>query len=173
MSELPDNGTHTCHENCERCKTPIISKSEMKRIATLDPQRAADELERLKRRISELEHDLESARMKANELGDELQRVKSAIERRLKSDETIMTPKCLVCFSLNPDRAHIKTKGSGGSFDDWNIMLLCRFCHQEQHKIGIITFIEKYDSVKTYVESKGWEIVSINNFKRLIRKPTS
>ena len=77
---------------------------------------------------------------------------------------------CIVCGANNPDKAHIKTKGSGGSNDSNNIMLLCRVCHVEQHKIGIITFIEKYESVKENLKTKGWEIVSVNGFKRLVRK---
>jgi 5-methylcytosine-specific restriction endonuclease McrA len=78
--------------------------------------------------------------------------------------------KCLACGSANTERAHIKSRGSGGSDDAWNIMALCRKDHQEQHKIGIITFIEKYPEVKTYVEQNGWQIDNVNSFKRLVRK---
>lgn len=78
--------------------------------------------------------------------------------------------RCLVCQRANPDRAHVKTRGSGGGDQEWNIMDLCRVHHTEQHKIGIITFAEKYKTVKGYLEKSGWEIVSINGFRRLIRK---
>jgi hypothetical protein len=76
---------------------------------------------------------------------------------------------CIICGKSNADKAHIKTKGSGGPDDDSNIMFLCRIHHVEQHKIGIITFIEKYPSVKKTIEAKGWEIVLINGFKKLRR----
>lgn len=77
---------------------------------------------------------------------------------------------CLVCGRTNVDRCHIKTKGSGGSDQDQNIMLLCREHHVEQHKIGVITFIEKHPQVMAYIETMGWEIIGINSFKRLVRK---
>jgi len=77
---------------------------------------------------------------------------------------------CMVCGKTNVDRCHIKTKGSGGGDDEQNIILLCREHHVEQHKIGIITFIEKHPDVKTYVEQNGWQIDNVNSFKRLVRK---
>ena len=43
--------------------TDIISKSEMKRVATVDPQKAADELMKLRQRVAELEK--ENADLKA------------------------------------------------------------------------------------------------------------
>lgn len=38
---------------------PIASKSEMKRVATLDPQKAAEELERLREEVRRLREGLE------------------------------------------------------------------------------------------------------------------
>jgi hypothetical protein len=77
---------------------------------------------------------------------------------------------CIVCGQPGAERHHIKTRGSGGTDDEWNIMYLDRRHHQEVHQIGIITFTEKYEVVRRYLELNGWEIVSINNFKRLIRR---
>ena len=42
--------------------TEIKSKSEMKRLATLNPEKAVEELERLRRRCDSLEQVLESVR---------------------------------------------------------------------------------------------------------------
>lgn len=77
---------------------------------------------------------------------------------------------CLVCGRRPVEEHHIKTRGSGGVDDDWNIMLLDRKCHQEVHQIGVITFIEKYPQVRAYIETMGWEIIGVNSFKRLVRK---
>ena len=78
--------------------------------------------------------------------------------------------KCLVCQDPQTDKCHIKSKGSGGTSDDWNIMNLCRLHHVEQHKIGIITFIKKYSEVQNDLALKGWVIVNEFNKERLRRK---
>jgi len=77
---------------------------------------------------------------------------------------------CLVCLSKTIDRAHVKTKGSGGTWDDWNIMPLCRIHHIQQHRIGIVTFALKYPQVLEHLEQKGWEIQDQFGRKRLVRK---
>jgi 5-methylcytosine-specific restriction endonuclease McrA len=76
---------------------------------------------------------------------------------------------CLVCKKINPDRAHVKTRGSGGGDEEWNIMPLCREHHVEQHKIGIVTFAEKYKAVKAYLEKHGWTIIEDPGRKKLVR----
>ena len=65
---------------------------------------------------------------------------------------------CLICGKSPVDKCHIKSKGSGGSTKSFNIVLLCRFHHQEQHKIGILTFIDKYSLFKNELKLKGWEM---------------
>lgn len=80
-------------------------------------------------------------------------------------------PKCLVCGHPEVDRAHIKTKGSGGDEDPSNMMQLCRTHHVEQHKIGIVTFTLKYWSVRKYLFANGWEIVSQDRRHRLMKAP--
>jgi 5-methylcytosine-specific restriction endonuclease McrA len=74
---------------------------------------------------------------------------------------------CLVCGHHEVDRAHIKTRGAGGSDKRWNIMELCRVCHTEQHKIGLIKFILKYPDVKTALERKGWTLERVFGRTRL------
>lgn len=64
--------------------------------------------------------------------------------------------RCLICRKL-ADRHHIKTRGSGGTDDDFNIALLCRQHHQEIHRAGLTTFAEKYPRFKEYLLSNGWE----------------
>lgn len=70
--------------------------------------------------------------------------------------EKTKAKKCLVCQWKDVDAAHIKTKGSGGSDDEWNLMPLCRKHHSEQHALGIITFSKKYFFVAMYLEENGW-----------------
>jgi hypothetical protein len=76
---------------------------------------------------------------------------------------------CLICNSVNVDKCHIKTKGSGGSNEEFNIIYLCRVHHQEQHKTGIVTFVEKYQQVKDEIEAKGWVIRDLFGRKKLER----
>jgi hypothetical protein len=52
--------------------------------------------------------------------------------------------------------AHIGSYGASRIDAEWNIMPLCVGHHNEQGKIGILTFIKKYPRVKSYIENKGW-----------------
>lgn len=78
--------------------------------------------------------------------------MKKDIHQKIKSQ------RCLVCNSVQVDVAHIKTKGSGGFDEEWNLMPLCRIHHTEQHKIGIVTFAIKYYSVHEHLAENGWSI---------------
>ena len=62
---------------------------------------------------------------------------------------------CIIC-SKKADRAHIKTRGSGGSDDAWNLMSLCRMHHTEQHASGWFKFANKYPIVMKELEFQGW-----------------
>jgi hypothetical protein len=66
---------------------------------------------------------------------------------------------CVICGVSPADKCHIKSKGSGGCAAKWNIVSLCRACHQLQHRIGIITFYYKYPEFSNALEEKGWELV--------------
>lgn len=80
--------------------------------------------------------------------------------------ESFYEKSCLVCGKFGCDPAHIKTKGSGGDDEKNNLMPLCRIHHIEQHKIGIVTFIKKYQSVYSYVERLGYQI---NSYNKLVK----
>lgn len=72
-----------------------------------------------------------------------------------------MQGQCLACGRTGiMDRCHIKTKGSGGPDEPWNIILLCRLHHVEQHKIGIITFVSRYEVIWTQLKKHGWYFLS-------------
>lgn len=72
----------------------------------------------------------------------------------------IKSMKCLVCGSPHVDVAHVKTRGSGGNDNLWNLMPLCRRDHSLQHSMGIISFSQKYISVSTYLQDNGWDLVN-------------
>lgn len=79
-----------------------------------------------------------------------------------------MAISCLVCGRIPTDRAHVKTKKSGGTMNEWNLMPLCRSCHQTQHRIGIRTFVKAYPSVQAFLTALGWEwIESPGGYLRL------
>ena len=66
---------------------------------------------------------------------------------------------CIIC-GLDSERQHMKTRGSGGSDHDYNIMLVCREHHVECHKIGLKTFIDKHN-LKGYMQLKKWEFFDV------------
>lgn len=67
---------------------------------------------------------------------------------------------CEVCGDVGADRHHIRTRKSGGSDDEFNLINLCRKHHSELHYIGTTTFCEKYPRAMEVVLSKGWEFVN-------------
>jgi hypothetical protein len=79
-----------------------------------------------------------------------------AMYKDITSHQKIKSLPCLVCGSKEVDVCHVKSRGSGGGDDVWNLMPLCRTHHAEQHQIGILTFVEKYLSVAFYLFENGW-----------------
>ena len=78
---------------------------------------------------------------------------------------------CQAChFWGHRDRCHILSKGSGGPDDDWNILLMCRDCHQTQHQIGILTFLDKHAHLWTILEDRGFELWLVGDSRKLINK---
>lgn len=68
--------------------------------------------------------------------------------------------RCIISGELGPDRHHIKTKKSGGSDEETNLMPLSRKYHVEVHTMGMVRFSRKYPQVKVWLESNGWEFSS-------------
>lgn len=70
-----------------------------------------------------------------------------------------MNGQCIACSKRGQiDRAHIRSKGAGGSWDDENILYLCRECHRRQHALGWYRFTRKFPSVAEALDAKGWKI---------------
>lgn len=67
---------------------------------------------------------------------------------------------CIACKITNGiiDIHHIKTRGSGGGDDPWNILPLCRKCHQLWHHIGWNKFLNEYPDVYKYMKDLGWNV---------------
>lgn len=77
---------------------------------------------------------------------------------------------CVACGVYGvQDRAHVKSRKSGGTWDDFNIILLCRKHHVESHNIGWVKFVSKFPNVELELNKKGWVIESLFGRVRLIR----
>lgn len=76
---------------------------------------------------------------------------------------------CVICGRIPSDRAHIKTRGSGGKNQEFNLIRLCREHHSEQHNIGFVSFSEKYPVIRMLLKLKGWRITDVFGVKKLER----
>lgn len=77
--------------------------------------------------------------------------------------------RCIVCGHTPADRAHIKSKGSGGSWGDANIVPLCRAHHIQQHWKGWPEFVDLYPDLKEHLEKMGWEVIQMRGRRKLVR----
>jgi hypothetical protein len=77
---------------------------------------------------------------------------------------------CVACgyFGI-VDRAHIKSKGAGGTMDESNILLFCRGCHATQHRLGFRLMCERFPSVAAALKEKGWKFVNEFGRSKLVR----
>lgn len=66
---------------------------------------------------------------------------------------------CLACGRRPAVPAHVKSKGSGGPDEPFNLIPLCNRCHIEtQHRHGWMYFLKRFPHVKDHLESFGWEV---------------
>lgn len=72
---------------------------------------------------------------------------------------------CLVCATTTQQRTyhHVKSRGSGGGDEAWNLLSLCLRCHNEIHKLGINSFAKKYPQFKRWLVNNNWEQCPITN----------
>lgn len=83
------------------------------------------------------------------------QKPKRKVDRKLlvqvrKSD-------CSVCGKKGPnDASHIKSRGSGGPDEPWNIVSHCRLCHIKWGRLGWKKFIEKHPAFGMKLIGMGW-----------------
>ncbi len=64
--------------------------------------------------------------------------------------------RCDICGMKPVDPAHIKTRGSGGPDEHWNLMSLCRVHHTEQGQLGFYKMAKKYPFFAQMIAGKGW-----------------
>ncbi len=83
-----------------------------------------------------------------------------------------MRKECLVAHNCEGviDRAHLKTRGSGASWDEEMWVYLCRKHHTEQGAIGFNNFLRKYPIVEIILDAKGWEIQRLFGVQKLRKK---
>lgn len=74
--------------------------------------------------------------------------------------ERVKSESCWICGRGPCDPSHIKTRGSGGPDEPWNVVPKCRFHHTEWGQLGAISFCAKYPAFALRLISLGWEIHS-------------
>lgn len=78
---------------------------------------------------------------------------------------------CQACGQVRQlDKCHIKSKGAGGGNQDWNIVLMHRGCHIDQHRLGWKRFSEKFPAIQRILEEKGWTFQELFGRVRLVRR---
>lgn len=87
-----------------------------------------------------------------------------------QAQQALIKKQCSVCGKFDVDRCHIKTKGSGGTWDADNILFMCRQHHTEQHQIGWVKFLTKYPNIEWELNEKGWMVESLFGRVRLVRR---
>lgn len=75
----------------------------------------------------------------------------------------VRAQKCVCCMGRGRTQTtptevdHIKTRGSGGGDQPWNLIPLCRHCHSRRHQRGINTFIDHEPGYRAWMIIMGWE----------------
>nr|BFD58939.1 hypothetical protein CKG001_10460 [Bdellovibrio sp. CKG001] len=73
---------------------------------------------------------------------------------------------CMACGKPPPSEVHhVKTVGSGGGDDPWNLLPLCVECHKTGrvawHSVkGPREFLLTYPHVYDYLRKQGWELLN-------------
>lgn len=65
---------------------------------------------------------------------------------------------CVICGRLASEKHHIKTVGSGGTDDEWNLLPICRYDHARIHAIGLKKVVEKCPGLEAWLVAQGWEL---------------
>lgn len=70
---------------------------------------------------------------------------------------TIKLQPCIVCGARPVDPSHIRSRGSGGPDEPFNVWPKCRMCHI-QWGYGWSSFFEKHPHFWEKLEAAGWYI---------------
>ena len=63
-------------------------------------------------------------------------------------------PPCWICGNPNSEWDHLRTRGASGGNEPENLQPLCRQMHVERHKIGLKSFVKKYNLPVSW--ESGW-----------------
>ncbi len=80
-------------------------------------------------------------------------------KRKYQENHCLINHNCVGSFVAH----HIRTRKSGGSDDQFNLMPLCVQAHNEIHQIGLISMVEKYPELKEWLDLNGWEFDAYAN----------
>lgn len=91
------------------------------------------------------------------------------IKPRRKEDRKLLAmirsmPCCICGAREGIDASHIKTRGSGGPDEAFNVVPHCRYHHCEWGQIGIQRFCKKYPHFWFKLKVMGW---TMDDFGRL------
>ena len=69
---------------------------------------------------------------------------------------------CIACGTMGTDRCyhHVKSRGSGGPDEAWNMISVCLACHNNFHLYGNMIMTERFPAVLDWFKLNGWEILS-------------
>lgn len=83
--------------------------------------------------------------------------------------DTYREKRCEICGDIMGVVAHhIKTKGSGGPDEEWNLLALCYVHHTEIHKRGAAYMIQNYFHVGRLLKKKGWMLNHLGKLTRIL-----
>lgn len=67
---------------------------------------------------------------------------------------------CVCCNQAGENKItfhHVKSRGSGGTDDSWNLMPICLTHHNETHSKGNSWMVSQYYGFKKWLLDNGWE----------------
>jgi len=65
---------------------------------------------------------------------------------------------CVACGTGAIEKHHVKTRGSGGPDEDWNLVPICRPCHTELHHRGQVRLFKNNLRFALALKERGWEL---------------
>jgi hypothetical protein len=77
------------------------------------------------------------------------------------NDKFIDLLPCIFCGARPTFIHHLKTRGSGGGDEWWNVINICMIHHREIHDKGFIHFWNSNHEFQTVMRARGWEVDGI------------
>lgn len=101
--------------------------------------------------------------MKSNDWCADMYTKKVPREPDAKLLANVRSQKCVCCMGRGRTQTtptevdHIKTRGSGGGNQPWNLAPVCVEHHRARHNTGITTFINREPGYRAWMIIMGWE----------------